>query len=123
MRTPKLAVTIVLAAATLAASAQPRNESVGPFTYEAVGATPSLAIGRKAATKTEAPKAGRCRQDRRGAGRGRSRSRRVHLRRARRHARGRGEEAGRLRDDDAPADALTCRKPAARGAVAAGLPC
>ena len=61
MRTPKLAATIVLVAATLAANAQPRSESaVGPFTYEAVGATPSLAIGRKDAPKAaEAPRAAR----------------------------------------------------------------
>lgn len=60
MRTNTLAVAAVLAAAALSANAQTRMEPVNsPFTYEAVGATPSLNLGRiKAAAKApEAPKA------------------------------------------------------------------
>jgi hypothetical protein len=62
MRTNKLAIAAVLAAATLSAhAAAPRTEGdIGPFTYEALGATPSLTFGRaKAAAPAavEAPKA------------------------------------------------------------------
>ena len=60
MRTNTFAVAAVLAAAALSANAQTRMEPVtSPFTYEAVGATPSLSLGRtKAATKAPAaPKA------------------------------------------------------------------
>jgi hypothetical protein len=59
MRTSTIALAAVLAAATLSASAQPRMEpATSPFTYEAVGATPSLAFGRKAARQAvEAPAA------------------------------------------------------------------
>ena len=47
MRTNKLAVAAILAAAALTANAQPRMESASsPFTYEALGATPSLTFGR-----------------------------------------------------------------------------
>ena len=55
MRTNKLAIAAVLAVAALSANAAgPRMESdVGPFTYEALGATPSLSFGRaKAAPAT-----------------------------------------------------------------------
>lgn len=57
MRTNKLAVAVVLAAAALSANAagnhrmEPTNS---PFTYEALGATPTLTFGRTQAT---APKA------------------------------------------------------------------
>lgn len=56
MRTNKLAIVAVLAAAALSANAAaPRMEGDnGPFTYEAVGATPSLTFGR---AKTAAPAA------------------------------------------------------------------
>jgi hypothetical protein len=59
MRTSKLAIAIVLAAATLSANAAaPRTEGDhSPFTYEAVGATPSLNFGRAKAAATEASKA------------------------------------------------------------------
>ena len=44
------AVAVTAAAAALSAHAGPRMEAdIGPFTYEAVGATPSLTFGRKAA--------------------------------------------------------------------------
>lgn len=57
----QFAIAAVIAAAALSASAQPRTEANSPFTYEAVGATPSLTFGRKAASATagkaaEAPK-------------------------------------------------------------------
>jgi hypothetical protein len=61
----QLAIAAVIAATALSASAQPRSEANSPFTYEAVGATPSLALnfGRKAApvaaaNAAEAPKPG-----------------------------------------------------------------
>ena len=60
MRTNTLAVAAVLAAAALSANAQSRMEPVtSPITYEAVGATPSLDLGRirGAAKAPEAPKA------------------------------------------------------------------
>lgn len=61
MRTSNLAIAIVLAAATMSANAAaPRMEGdIGPFTYESLGATPSLTFGRgKAAAPAaaEAPK-------------------------------------------------------------------
>jgi hypothetical protein len=60
MRTNKLAIAAVLAVAALSANAAgPRMESdVGPFTYEALGATPSLSFGRAKAAPAaaEAPK-------------------------------------------------------------------
>jgi hypothetical protein len=59
MRTNQLALAAVLAATALSVHAGPRMESgVSPFTYEAVGATPVVTIGRTgAAPKTaEAPK-------------------------------------------------------------------
>lgn len=61
MRSSQLAIAAVIAVAALSASAQPRTEANSPFTYEAVGATPSLAFGRKsapaaAAKAAEAPK-------------------------------------------------------------------
>ena len=61
MRTNKLAIAAVLAATALSANAAaPRMEgNHSPFTYEAVGATPSLTLGRaKAAAPAaaEAPK-------------------------------------------------------------------
>ena len=61
MRTPKLAIAAVLAAAALSANAAPRTEGdIGPFTYEALGATPSLTFGRARAAapaSAETPKA------------------------------------------------------------------
>ena len=55
MRTNKLAIAAVLAAAALSANAAPRmEENNSPFTYEAVGATPSLTFGR---ARTAAPAA------------------------------------------------------------------
>jgi hypothetical protein len=60
MRTKTLAVATVLAAAALSVQAQTRMEPIAsPFTYEAVGATPSLNLGRarNAAKAPEAPKA------------------------------------------------------------------
>jgi hypothetical protein len=59
MRTNQLALAAVLAATALSVSAGPRMESAtGPFTYEAVGATPTLALGRASAAPkaAEAPK-------------------------------------------------------------------
>lgn len=59
MRTNQFALAAVLAAAALSVNAGPRMESAtSPFTYEAVGATPAVTIGRaSAATKAvEAPK-------------------------------------------------------------------
>jgi hypothetical protein len=59
MRTNHLAFAAVLAATALSASAGPRMEgATGPFTYEAVGATPVVTIGRAAAApkSVEAPK-------------------------------------------------------------------
>lgn len=49
MRSTRLVIAAIVAATALAASAQPRSEANSPFTYEAVGATPSLTFGRKAA--------------------------------------------------------------------------
>jgi hypothetical protein len=56
MRTNKFAIAAVLAAAALSANAAaPRTEGdIGPFTYEALGATPSLTFGR---TQAAAPAA------------------------------------------------------------------
>lgn len=56
MRTSKLAIAAVLAAAALSANAAgPRTESdVGPFTYEALGATPSLTFSRAKAAPAAA---------------------------------------------------------------------
>ena len=59
MRTNHLAIATVLAAAALSAHAGPRMESaMSPFTYEAVGATPVVTIGRAATAQraAEAPK-------------------------------------------------------------------
>ena len=54
MRTNQLALAAVLAATALSVNAGPRMESAtSPFTYEAVGATPTVTIGRASA----APKA------------------------------------------------------------------
>ena len=50
MRTNQLALAAVLAAAALSVHAGPRMESnTGPFTYEAVGATPVVTFGRASA--------------------------------------------------------------------------
>ena len=62
MRTSKLMIAAVLAAATLSANAaRPQTEGPNsPFTYEAVGATPSLTFSRAstaAPAAAEAPKA------------------------------------------------------------------
>ena len=61
MRTNKLAVAVVLAAAALSANAaQNRMEPINsPFTYETLGATPTLTFGRAqaAAPQAVAPKA------------------------------------------------------------------
>lgn len=64
MRTNKLAVAVVLATAALAASAaENRMEPINsPFTYEALGATPALTLGRAKAPAAapqaaQAPKA------------------------------------------------------------------
>ena len=60
MRTTKIALAAVLAATALAANAGPRMESASsPFTYEVLGATPSLNVGRAAAPAASqaAPKA------------------------------------------------------------------
>ena len=59
MRTNQLALAAVLAAAALSVHAGPRMESnTGPFTYEAVGATPVVTFGRASAAPkaAEAPK-------------------------------------------------------------------
>ena len=59
MRTNQLALAAVLAATALSVNAGPRMESAtGPFTYEAVGATPAVTIGRASAAPkaAEAPK-------------------------------------------------------------------
>jgi hypothetical protein len=54
MRTNQFALAAVLAATALSVNAGPRMESgTSPFTYEAVGATPVVTIGRASA----APKA------------------------------------------------------------------
>lgn len=50
MRSTRFAIAAVVAATTLAAGAQPRSEADSPFTYEVLGATPSLTFGRKAAS-------------------------------------------------------------------------
>lgn len=58
MRTTKLALATVLAATALSVQAGPRMESaVSPFTYEALGATPTVTFGRARAATAEAPKA------------------------------------------------------------------
>ncbi len=59
MRTNQFALAAVLAATALSVHAGPRMESAtSPFTYEAVGATPVVTIGRARATSqaVEAPK-------------------------------------------------------------------
>ena len=59
MRTNQLALAAVLAATALSVNAGPRMESAtSPFTYEAVGATPVVTIGRASAAPkaAEAPK-------------------------------------------------------------------
>ena len=59
MRTNQLALAAVLAAAALSVNAGPRMEAgTSPFTYEAVGATPVVTIGRASAAPkaAEAPK-------------------------------------------------------------------
>jgi len=59
MRTNQLALAAVLAATALSVNAGPRMEAgTGPFTYEAVGATPVVTIGRASAAPkaAEAPK-------------------------------------------------------------------
>jgi hypothetical protein len=49
----KIAVAALLAAAAVSVNAQTRMEPAGsPFTYEALGATPSIALGRKSAPKS-----------------------------------------------------------------------
>ena len=59
MRTNKLAIAAVFAAAALSANAAaPRTEGdIGPFTYEALGATPSLTFGRARAAAPAAAEA------------------------------------------------------------------
>lgn len=55
MRTTTIALATVLAAAALSANAAPRTESLtGPFTYEVLGATPTLTFGRARAAAPEA---------------------------------------------------------------------
>ena len=56
MRTTTITVAAVLAAAALSANAAPpRTEShLGPFTYEVLGATPTLTFGRARAAAPEA---------------------------------------------------------------------
>jgi hypothetical protein len=59
MRTNQLALAAVLAATALSVNAGPRMEAgTGPFTYEAVGATPVVTFGRASAAPkaAEAPK-------------------------------------------------------------------
>ncbi len=59
MRTNQIALAAVLAAAALSVNAGPRMEAAtSPFTYEAVGATPVVTIGRAGAAPkaAEAPK-------------------------------------------------------------------
>jgi len=59
MRTNQFALAAVLAATALSVNAGPRMESAtSPFTYEAVGATPVVTIGRTSAAPkaAEAPK-------------------------------------------------------------------
>jgi hypothetical protein len=59
MRTNHLALAAVLAATALSVNAGPRMEAAAsPFTYEAVGATPVVTIGRASAAPkaAEAPK-------------------------------------------------------------------
>jgi len=59
MRTNQLALAAILAATALSVNAGPRMEAAtGPFTYEAVGATPVVTIGRASAAPkaAEAPK-------------------------------------------------------------------
>jgi hypothetical protein len=55
MRTRSLALATVLAAAALSVQAGPRMETTGPFTYEAVGATPVISFGRAATRAAKAP--------------------------------------------------------------------
>ena len=58
MRTSHLALATVLAAAALSVQAGPRMESAtSPFTYEAVGATPVVTLGRSAPKAAAAAKA------------------------------------------------------------------
>ena len=56
MRTTTIAVAAVLATAALSANAAaPRMESnIGPFTYEVLGATPTLTFGRARAAAPQA---------------------------------------------------------------------
>lgn len=59
MRTNQLALAAVLAATAMSVNAGPRMEAAtGPFTYEAVGATPVVTFGRTSAAPkaAEAPK-------------------------------------------------------------------
>jgi hypothetical protein len=57
MRTNTFAIAAVLAVAALSANAQARPEPmIGPFTYDVLGATPSLTFGRKVTKSTDAPK-------------------------------------------------------------------
>ena len=59
MRTNQFALAAVLAATALSVNAGPRMESAtSPFTYEALGATPAVTIGRAsaAAKAAEAPR-------------------------------------------------------------------
>jgi len=59
MRTNQLALAAILAATALSVNAGPRMEAAtSPFTYEAVGATPVVTIGRASAAPkaAEAPK-------------------------------------------------------------------
>lgn len=57
MRNTRYFVAAAVAVAALSAQAQqPHPAGVGPFTYDALGATPSLAVGRKAVRAVEAQK-------------------------------------------------------------------
>lgn len=57
MRSRNVVLAFILAAAALSAGAQPRTESgTGPFTYEALGATPSLSFGGAKGVKSAAAK-------------------------------------------------------------------
>jgi hypothetical protein len=59
MRTNQIALAAILAATALSVNAGPRMEAAtSPFTYEAVGATPVVTIGRAGAAPkaAEAPK-------------------------------------------------------------------
>jgi hypothetical protein len=58
MRTNRFAIAAVLAVAALSANAQAARPEpmIGPFTYDVLGATPSLTFGRKVTKSTDAPK-------------------------------------------------------------------